>query len=176
MRSLARVPVTALTGVLLLACGDPGAVAPPDFTVQLDRAGAPENHRTHLTGDEEVPPNDGRGQGQAVFKVSGDGSSVSFRLMIANIENTLMAHIHLAPAGSNGPIVVWLRPSGPPPQLVPGRFDGVYAEGTFTAANLVGPLAGRPLSDLVDAMRAGNTYVNVHTTQFPPGEIRGQIR
>lgn len=176
MRSLASVSLVALTGVWLLACGESGTVAPTEFTVQLDRTGAPDHHRTHLTGDEEVPPNDGRGQGQAVFKVSGDGNSVSYRLMIANIENTLMAHIHLAPAGSNGSIVVWLRPSGPPPQLVPGRFGGVYAEGTFTGANLVGPLAGRPLSDLVDAMRAGNTYVNVHTTQFPGGEIRGQVR
>jgi hypothetical protein len=60
--------------------------------------------------------------------------------------------------------------------LVPGRFDGVYVEGTITASNLVGPLAGQPLSALLDAMRAGNTYVNVHTSANAGGEIRGQIR
>ncbi len=63
----------------------------------------------------------------------------------------------------------------PPPQLVPGRFNGVYAHGTVSAANLVGPLAGQPLSALITAMQAGSTYVNVHTSQFPAGEIRGQI-
>jgi len=68
-----------------------------------------------------------------------------------------------------------------------GRSDGVLAEGTITAANLVGPLAGHPLSDLIAAMEAGNAYVNVHTNDgvappntgpgdIPGGEVRGQIR
>ena len=99
-----------------------------------------------------------------------------------------MAHIHLAPVGVNGPIVEWLFPSTAP---VPGpkgagRFDGVLASGTFTAANLVGSLAGHPLSDLIAAMRSGGAYVNVHTDDgvaptntgpgdFPGGEIRGQL-
>jgi len=51
----------------------------------------------------------------------------------------------------------------------------LLAEGTITASDLVGPLAGQPLSALIEAMRAGNTYVNVHTVQFPAGEIAGQI-
>ena len=68
-----------------------------------------------------------------------------------------------------------------------GRSSGVLARGTITAANLRGPLAGQPLSALIAQMRAGNTYVNVHTNDgvappdtgpgdFPGGEIRGQIR
>lgn len=72
--------------------------------------------------------------------------------------------------------MVWLRPSGPPLQLVPGRFDGVYAEGTITASSLVGSLAGQPLSALLDEMRAGNAYVTVHTSAIAGGEIRRQIR
>jgi hypothetical protein len=51
----------------------------------------------------------------------------------------------------------------------------VLAEGVITAAELVGPLAGGELQDLLARMRAGDTYVNAHTTQYPPGEIRGQI-
>lgn len=132
--------------------------------------------RTHMTGAEEVPANDSAGQGQAIFQLSRDGMSLSYKIITANIENVTMAHIHLAPAGSNGGVVAWLYPSGPPPQLVPGRSDGVLAQGTITAANLVGALAGQPLSALIDAMESGRTYVNVHTSQFPGGEIRGQIR
>jgi hypothetical protein len=86
-----------------------------------------------------------------------------------------MAHIHLAPVGVNGPVVVWLYPSAPPAQLIPGRFNGVLAEGVITDASLVGPLLGNELSVLIDALISGNAYVNVHTSQFPPGEIRGQI-
>ena len=36
--------------------------------------------------------------------------------------------------------------------------------------------AGEPLSDLIRLMRAGETYINVHTENYPPGETRGQIR
>lgn len=133
------------------------------------------NFTAHLTGAEEVPPVETAATGQTVFQLSRDGTEISYRLIAANIENVTQAHIHLGPAGVNGPVVVWLYPEGPPAQLIPGRFDGVLATGTFTEANLVGPLAGESLEDLLDAMRAGSTYVNVHTSQFPGGEIRGQI-
>ena len=77
----------------------------------------------------------------------------------------------------NGPIVVWLRPDGPPPPPpIPGRFQGTYAVGTVTAADLVGPLAGMPFSALLEAMEAGNIYVNVHTAEYPGGEIRATLR
>ena len=131
---------------------------------------------THATGDNEVPPNASAAQAQANLKLSDDGLSMSYKLNVANIENVTQAHIHMAPAGTNGGIVAWLYPSAPPQQLIPGRSSGTLGEGTITAANLVGPLAGQPLSALVNAINAGNAYVNVHTSQFPPGEVRGQVR
>ena len=133
------------------------------------------NMGTHLTGSEEVPARDTNAQGQAIFHVNEDGTAISYKLNVANIENVLQAHIHLAPAGSNGGIVAWLYPSAPPLQLIPGRSQGTLGEGEITAASLVGSLAGKPLSALLDAMRSGGAYVNVHTSQFTPGEIRGQI-
>lgn len=134
------------------------------------------NFRTHLKGENEVPnPVETNAQGQATFKLSQDGESIHYKLIVANIENVMMAHIHNAPAGENGGVVVWLYPSSPPPQLIEGRFQGVLAEGTITADDLVGSLAGQSLEDLLDEMKAGNTYVNVHTPQNPGGEVRGQI-
>jgi hypothetical protein len=148
---------------------------------------AVSNFRTHLSGDEEVPVRVTNAQGQAIFKLSKDESELRYKLIVANIENVNQAHIHLEEAGANGPIVVWLFPDAPP--AAPsggGRVNGRLAEGTITAANLVGPLAGQPLSALITAINEGNTYVNVHTNDgveptntgpgdFPGGEIRGQI-
>jgi hypothetical protein len=134
------------------------------------------NFRTHLTGSEEVPPVTTNAQGQAIFRLSSDGTSLYYKLIASNIEDVLMAHIHLAPAGQNGGIVVWLYPDAPPAQLIPGRHNGVLAEGTITDANLVGALAGMTVADLVAEIMNDNAYVNVHTTANMGGEIRGQIK
>ncbi len=151
------------------------------------------NLNTHLSAAEEVMPigivNNSLAQGQANFKLSDDGTTLHYTLIAANIDNAFMAHIHMGPVGVNAPIVVWLFPSTTPGVTGPlgaGRMDGVLAEGDITAANLVGPLAGHPLSDLIAAINAGRAYVNVHTNDgvaptntgpgdFPGGEIRGQL-
>jgi hypothetical protein len=130
------------------------------------------NFVAHCTGDQEVPPRDTRAQGQAIFQLNTAETELHFRLIVANIENVFAAHIHTGAVGVNGPIVVFLYP-GP---AISGRTDGVLAEGTIAD----------PSADLIAAMRAGNTYVNVHTNDgvappntgpgdFPGGEIRGQI-
>jgi hypothetical protein len=173
-----------------LACAsDKQPVSPREISIPLfDRMGGEDNLGVHLNGDGEVPARPSLGQGQGIFRISDDGQSVEYKLIASNIDNVFMAHIHLAPAGVNGPIVEWLFPSTAPtpgPNGA-GRFSGVLATGTFTAANLVGPLAGHPLSDLLSAMRNDSAYVNVHTNDgidptntgagdFPGGEIRGQL-
>ena len=134
------------------------------------------NFRAHLSGAEEVPAISSSAQGQATFRVAADGSLIQFRLNIANIENVTMAHIHQGPSGENGPVGAWLYPATPPPQLIAGRSAGVLSAGVITAANLVGPLAGQTLDDLIALLAAGNAYVNVHTSHFSAGEVRGQIR
>jgi hypothetical protein len=153
-------------------------------TVGTAAADNNRNFVAHLSGDEEVPLRDTLARGQAIFQLSDDGNELEYRLIVANIENVVASHIHVEATGVNGPVVAFLFGSVPPGG---GRSDGVIATGTITAANLVGPLAGHPLSDLISAMRAGNTYANVHTNDgvaptntgpgdFPGGEIRGQIR
>ncbi|MGH2386361.1 MAG: CHRD domain-containing protein [Candidatus Limnocylindria bacterium] len=132
---------------------------------------------TSLSGAEEVPPNSSLASGVAIFHLSADGMSLSYKLIASNIENVTQAHIHApAPAGANAGVVAWLYPEeGQAPILIPGRHDGVLATGTITADDLVGSLAGQPLSALIAQIQSGNAYVNVHTTQFPGGEIRGQL-
>jgi hypothetical protein len=155
------VPMIVL--VIILAVGASSAFASPKRVFVAPLSGAEE------VALEEVET---LARGQAFFQINEDGTELSYRLIVANIENVAAAHIHLAPAGVNGPVVVFLYGPGP----INGRFSGVLAEGTITASDLVGQLAGDPLSDLMDEIMAGNAYVNVHTAQYPAGEIRGQIR
>lgn len=169
----------------------------------IGSAGAVGNGRhfvAHLSADEEVMPpgvvNDSQAQGQAIFRLDRSGESLSYKLIVANIENVMMAHIHCGASGVNGPVAVWLFPVGGPPPLAPGggRVDGVIATGTITDAQVLA-LADSPacpggiadFEDLLDKLRSGGAYVNVHTNDgegdvntgpgdFPGGEIRGQIR
>ena len=105
-----------------------------------------------------------------------DPATVKFRLTYAGLEGAaFMSHIHFAQRSVNGGISVWLcgaeAPEPCPPQ------EGTVT-GTFTAADIRGP-AERGMdtfAELLRAMRAGHTYVNVHTNpKFGGGEIRGQI-
>jgi hypothetical protein len=159
--------------LVLAACSN-GQQVLSDGAVELSRMGG-HTFVAHANGAQEVPANDSRAQGQVILHLSADGTALSYKLVVANIHDVTMAHIHLAPPGANGPVAAWLYPSGPPPQPLPGRSQGVLAEGVITAANLVGPLAGATLADLVEKLEAGEAYVNIHTTQFPPGEVRGNF-
>jgi len=136
-----------------------------------------------LSGDTQVPaPIDTGARGLAVFQLNPAETQLQFQVLVANIQNVIGAHIHLAPAGANGPIAFSMVPdtagflAGGPFIADPGvTLNGVLVQGTATAADLVGPLAGSTLGDLVDEIEAGNAYVNVHTVQNRPGEIRGQV-
>lgn len=135
------------------------------------------NFATHLSGDNEVPnPIDTDATGQLIAQISKDELSIHYKLIVANIrEDITGSHLHMAPAGANAGFVVNLLAISDftPNQTAP--VNGVLAEGTITADKLVNDLAGMPLSALIDAMRAGNIYVNVHTTVNRGGEIRGQL-
>lgn len=136
-----------------------------------------------LRGSEEVPPVPTIARGIAIFTVKDNGSAIDYKLFSARLENPVQAHIHLAPQSTNGGVVATLYGSASPNT---GVTNGKLSDGTITAADLSGPLAGQPLSALIEAMRQGNAYVNVHTDDgiaplnsgpgdFVAGEIRGQI-
>jgi len=137
------------------------AYAPPPIGAEL--SGAPAG-------------TDSQAIGRTILRVSPEGDSVSYGLEVLGLQNVTQAHIHIASTpGGNGSPAVWLYPSAPPSALIPGEFRGVLGEGSFSAANFVGPLAGKTLDDLLAAIQEDRAYVNVHTQQFPGGEIRGLL-
>ena len=126
------------------------------------------NHVTHCKGQNEVPPVETQGQCQAIFNVMSDG--LSYKLIVANLENVVAAHIHCAPEGLNGSVGVTLF------QGSPVSVAGILAQGPILAPNAGNGCGWIDLDDVLDAIATGDTYVNIHTLQSLPGEVRGQIR
>jgi len=143
--------------------------------VPLLAANAATTFHATLSGKNQSPPIDTPAHGRATFTLSTSGKSIRYSLYVTDIDSVSMAHIHIAPAGQEGPVAVWLYPSHPPAVVKKGKFTGVLATGTITASRLEGPLKGKTIADLVQEIKNGNAYVNVHTTAHPAGEIRGQI-
>lgn len=115
-------------------------------------------------------------QGQALFTLREDGLTMDCKVIVANIKNVTVAHIHVAGApGGNGAPVVWIYPTTPP-ALVAGRTQGILVTGSFTAADFVNHFVGMDMEDLFHAIHEGRAYLNVHTTDNPGGEIRGYLR
>jgi hypothetical protein len=128
-----------------------------------------QSFSAELTGGDEVPPVDTNATGIANFQ--NNVQTVNYQLSVNDLVNVTQAHIHRGEEGENGKIVVTLYNSTMPT----GPKSGLLSQGNITAANLQGPLAGRPLTDLISIMENGTAYANVHTKDFPLGEIRGQI-
>ena len=87
----------------------------------------------------------------------------------------MFAHIHFGQRSVNGGVAASLCGGGGKPACP----QSGTVTGTVVPADVVGPagqgIAAGEFDELVAAIRAGRTYANVHSTKFPPGEIRGQI-
>ena len=94
---------------------------------------------------------------------------IDWQLSGANITGITMAHIHNGPVGVAGPVFVTLFAPG----TATGAINGIFASGSFTAANLP---AGVTLAALKALLLSGNAYINVHTVANPSGEMRGQLK
>lgn len=136
----------------------------------------PQAYSAELTGDQQVPPVKTDASGHALFEVSEDGTEVSYAIYVDFICNVTQAHIHLGEKGENGPVVAWLYPEDTKePKLIEDRFEGCLAVGTITEDELVGPLEAASFEEVAEALESEGAYVNIHTKQYPDGEIRGQI-
>jgi hypothetical protein len=128
-----------------------------------------------LSGFQEVPAilSNGRGEFRAIIR--GD-SSIIFELSYSGLSSAvLFAHVHFGQPGVNGGILFFLCPGGSR-NFCPasGRISGRITAADILAVPEQGIQAG-DLAGVIRLIRQGITYANVHTENFPTGEIRGQI-
>lgn len=133
---------------------------------------ADTSYKVKLTGKDEVPSVKTDAKGDFKLKLNKEGTELSYKLEVKDIQNATAAHIHRGMKGKSGPPVANLF-SGPKKE---GKFSGVLSEGIIKSENLSGELIGKSLADLVQLIKSGDAYVNVHTDANPNGEIRGQIK
>ena len=144
-----------------------------------------------LTGYEEVPTLSTTANGTFTAKISPDESRIDWDLSYADFEGgaVLQAHIHLGPTGVNGPITVFfctnlgngpagIQPCPPAPATISGTIVAADVSPNIpaTAVARAQGLNTGEIDELIAAIRAGKTYVNVHTNGFQGGEIRSQIQ
>lgn len=132
----------------------------------------PQLFTANLTGGSEVPPVPSKAVGGVEFQFNGSKMSYIIAVEDPGSFNKTGTHIHQGKIGENGPIVAYLT------LIFCYDFCGVpmyIGQGTLDTNSLQGPLKGKPLSSLVDLIKTGEAYVNVHTVGHPDGEIRGQI-
>jgi len=142
-----------------------------------------------MTGYEEVPAVSTVGKGQFIAKISTDESSIQWVLSYSDLEAPIQqSHIHIGNTGVNGGISVFLctnlgngPPGVQPCPAAPATISGVITA-TEVSPIIAATVAARgqgletgEIHELVKAMRAGATYVNIHTVTWPGGEIRKQI-
>lgn len=118
-----------------------------------------------MGGSNENPPNPSGGFGIGIYVLSNDATRLDWAMSYFGLEggNTSGAHFHRAAAGSNGPVV-----RGYPNAMFPS--PGGFVTGAWTSDDAA-PLT----EELAVAMFEGNIYFNIHTPQWPGGEIRGQL-
>ena len=131
-----------------------------------------------LTGYQENPDVSSTGTGSFSAMIDDDAQTITYELSYSALEggNALFAHIHFGKRAVNGGVSAFLCGGGDKPACP--ATEGMVS-GVIDAADVVGP-AGQGIeagsfAELVAAIRAGHTYVNVHTPRWPGGEIRAQI-
>jgi len=139
--------------------------------------------RAALSGYQEISTVSSGAHGSFQGKINPAETELEYELEYAGLEGTItQAHIHLGARGTNGGIMIWLcgtaaipGPTGTPVCPQEGKVSR-----TVGAADVIGPsgqgVAAGEFAEALNALRAGVAYANVHSTIWPGGEIRGQVR
>lgn len=136
--------------------------------------------RAELRGFHEVPSAiSTTAKGDFSARLMDGGTTLTFRLRYSGIEGgaVLFAHIHLGEQHVAGGVIAFLCGGGGKPAC---PSPGGTVNGSIMVTDVIGPagqgIAAEEFDELIRAMRQGATYVNVHSTTWPAGELRGQIR
>jgi hypothetical protein len=165
-----RVGYLTIVVTLVLGLTAPAAVA------------GPEVFHTTLSGAEEVPARDTPARGAAFLATNRAETRLGYVIFVSRIENVVAAHIHCEGPGANGPVGVTLFMGAPGG----GPEFGILAADVVTAPDAGNACGWDDVGEVVAAIRTGDTYINVHTSDgvdppntgpgdFPGGEIRGQL-
>ena len=145
-----------------------------------------------LTGSQQVPPVKTKGFGTASFELLNDSKTLHYQINVVDVQNVTGIHIHQGKSGEKGDVIVNIY--APKETIVLNQngtklsqFDSssvtiggntqsvFFVSGTINNSDFKGPLTGKNIFDLINLMKSGDTYVNVHSNSHPDGEIRGQI-
>ncbi len=134
-------------------------------------------HSDTLNGYQETPGVSTTGFGTFEAVIDDETQTITYELTYAALETpAAQAHIHFGNRWNAGGVSVFLCGGGdkPPCPPIAGTVTGV-----IDPSDVIGPanqgIEPGAMAELIRAIRAGQTYVNVHTSRFPAGEIRGQI-
>jgi CHRD domain len=164
---VAALALTALIGMHALA-GNGQTKFKADVLTGYQEAAAVGSVSTPATGTFEAT-------------VDEDAQTLSYTLTYVGLTTpATQAHIHFGNRVQNGGVVVFLCGGGPHPVTCPaGTTSEATVTGTVDASDVIGPagqgIAAGEFGELVDALRAGVAYANVHSSTWPSGEVRGQI-
>ncbi|MGW8284718.1 MAG: CHRD domain-containing protein [Candidatus Deferrimicrobiaceae bacterium] len=161
MRKTFVIPLLALVAVAFVSTGTAGADMKKEGKTYIRLSAFPKVKTA--------------GEGKATFDLSKDGSSIHYKLDVEKISDVTMAHIHaVGEDGTPGAILVWLYPvGGNAPSLKAGKVSGTLAEGEITADKIGGPMKGKSVKELFEAIGHGKAGVAVHTKANPRGELWG---
>jgi hypothetical protein len=135
-------------------------------------ANGPAVYSAPLSGKNEIPPVSTSASGTLELTVAANGASVKYLLTVSKITDLTVARLHEGKAGASGPTIFTIY-GGPGKS---GVYSGIIAQGTFTAADLQGPLQGKRVTDFVALIKSGQVYLNVGSSAHVQGEIRGQVK
>jgi hypothetical protein len=172
MKKLGLATFVALIGVFALVIGGQGSAGGHKSHVKADT----------LTGYQEATPAGVSTTATGTFsaEIDDDAQVITYRLTYVGLSGpALFSHVHFGNRFDSGGVSFFLCGGSTKPPCPAGTTTEAVVTGTVTPADVIGPtaqgIAPGEWTEIVDAMRAGVSYVNVHSPQFPAGEIRGQI-
>jgi len=133
--------------------------------VAVPAIGAGSKFTATLNGKSETPKSNSKATGSATVTIS--GKTIKYTLSAKGLTGPAQAaHIHFGKPGKAGPVIfpICLKPCKLP------------KSGTLTAKNFTKAPGVTSFAAALKAIKAGNTYVNIHTKKHPAGEIRGQLK